>query len=339
MTKEFLDKLNKIDLSQRFIKSERFTRAFVSALSLGEHAMFYGRGGHGKSEMAMEAFAQVGIDPFVLSFHENTTIEELFGGIDPEEWKKTGKIKYLFENSMFNHQYVIAEEAFDAPGIVWASIKDALTSGHVRFGNDTFEIKTKSILFLTNRSKEEVVEDNSVEAFMQRIVFNLKVEWDSYTPEDYSDLLECVFKDRNEQFATIISDMSAVSEEDFISPRTCVKAYKAYITLGIDCLQEFEGFSVDKVERMKDRLVKLEQIKTQRERLNAFGATLHEIRKGSIKFSQEATMKIRLLKEFQSKLKALKISDSLFPEKSEMMRDVDALRKKLVELSINLPKS
>ena len=63
------------------------------------------------------------------------TIDALLGGFNVKAFQETGKMEYLLEESFLNHEYVILEELFDAPDYVLEELKDILSSGRVRNGN------------------------------------------------------------------------------------------------------------------------------------------------------------------------------------------------------------
>ncbi len=95
-------------------------------------------------------------------------------------FNKTGEIQYLVENSFMNHEYVIFEEAFDAPVYVLTILKDILTSRELRNGHQVFPIKTKMIVICTNHSRSVIADDLSIKALMERFPLELEVKWQSY---------------------------------------------------------------------------------------------------------------------------------------------------------------
>jgi len=114
---------------------------------------------------------------FIKSLSEATTVEDLFGGINIKKMTDTGSIEYNCENSFANKEIVIFEEIFDANPQVLAALKDTLTSKEIRNGNQRFPIKTQIIIGLTNKTYEEVIEDDSTEALTQRFAVSYPFQY------------------------------------------------------------------------------------------------------------------------------------------------------------------
>lgn len=233
-------------LSEKFIHSKDVVDALYPGLVLKKNVLLYGRGGHGKSEMTEEFFDKaldLGIiksKPFVQAFGEGLTEEALFGGIDIQSFvgkEGTGEYKYLVENSFMNHEIVVFEELFDAPAPILLSLKDIMTSGYFRKGNQIFKCKCHTIIGLTNKSKEDFSEDDSLEAFVQRFPVTKKVEWDSYTKVDFVNLFVKRFgkdSDFYQKHKVKLYDLASIIELNnmagsaFVSPRTAMAAAELY---------------------------------------------------------------------------------------------------------------
>jgi len=234
-------------LSSKFIHSKDVVDALYPGIVLGKNVLLYGRGGHGKSEMTehfLEKAKELGMissEPFVQALGEGLTEEALFGGLDMklflDKETGTGEYVYLVENSFMNHEVVVFEELFDAPAAILLSLKDIMTSGYFRKGKQKFKIKTKVIIGLTNKSKEDFSEDESLEAFSQRFPITKKVEWDTYSKVDFINLFEKVFdkdstfyKDNKIKFSDLASiiELNNAVGTSFVSPRTAVQAAQLY---------------------------------------------------------------------------------------------------------------
>jgi len=64
-----------------------------------------------------------------------------------------------------------------------------LQSKIVRNGNQVHPLKTRMIVACTNRSRHEVVTDDSIEALMQRFYYQQLISWNTYTFKDYHTAL------------------------------------------------------------------------------------------------------------------------------------------------------
>jgi MoxR-like ATPase len=225
-------------VSEKFIYADSVVDVLMTAKQTNRNVLLWGRGGHGKSEiteLVMKEMLDLGMiasKPYVMAFGDGLSEDKLYGGMNIEKYKTEGKIEYLPENSFMNHEIVIFEEIFDAPAPVLLGLKDIMTSGEFRQGNETFKVKTKVIIGLTNKSKEEFAEqDDSLKALAERFALTLKVEWDSYVRNDFITLFQKVYgttfyKKHKEKLITLanIIEMNNAEGGGFVSPRTAVAA-------------------------------------------------------------------------------------------------------------------
>lgn len=172
------DKIYKV-ISKKFINMSGPSQVIKNALANNMNLILYGKGGFGKSEVCDELFscAELKDRVFIKSLSEATTVEDLFGGINIKKMTDTGSIEYNCENSFANKEIVIFEEIFDANPQVLAALKDTLTSKEIRNGNQRFPIKTQIIIGLTNKTYEEVIEDDSTEALTQRFAVSYPFQY------------------------------------------------------------------------------------------------------------------------------------------------------------------
>jgi hypothetical protein len=222
------------------------------AWNSGENVILFGPGGYGKSDAAVAFHSylrQKGIvdsaNPFTMSFGQGMTEEKLLGGIDMPQFQSTGEIVYLLQNAFIEHEVVVFEELWDAFPAVLLILKDILQSKCVRMGNQVMPIKTKIVIACTNRSRDEVVEDASTEALMQRFLFEKEVAWQSHTPGDYLKALRQAVANIDTDLAQSIANICANSNNDsyIVSPRTCGKAYKSALINGIESLHGMHGLT------------------------------------------------------------------------------------------------
>lgn len=238
-------------LRSKFIKCEDVASALALGYNTNKNVFMYGRGGHAKSEMAEEFLKLIdpdGKESFVQSCNGGLTEEKLFGGINVKKLQDTGEIEYLVKHSFMNYKYVVFEELLDAREDVLLSIKDILTSGRFRQGSQQFKIRTEMVLVLTNRTKQEVAEDDSFKALMERFPIEVKVEWDSYLAKDYDMMFNRVFGRTNKELCVIIEELNA--SQNFISPRTAVHMFGCFEVDGIESMVHF-GLSRSKIAELQ----------------------------------------------------------------------------------------
>jgi MoxR-like ATPase len=167
-------------LSKKFVNVRAVSDLFKQSISTNMNMIMFGRGGFGKSEMCDELFnvPELRDRVFIKSLSEATTEEDLFGGVNIKKMTDTGVIEYNVEDSFANSEIVIFEEIFDANPRVLAALKDTLTAKEVRNGKQRFKIKTKLIIGLTNKSYDEVITDDSIEALTQRFPISYNLQYD-----------------------------------------------------------------------------------------------------------------------------------------------------------------
>jgi MoxR-like ATPase len=231
----------------------------LRGVRLEKNVLLYGKGGHNKSEgveLILKLMKEKGLidsDPFVLTFGDGMSEEMLLGGINMEEYKKSGKMNYLVENSFMNSEIVVIEEIFDGPPQVLLTLKDILSSKRMRKGNQTFDCKTKIVIALTNRSKESMAEDDSLEALMQRFLLTLKVEWETYERKDWKLLFNTVFEEEfNQKYRYKLDELIEIltannqAKRTFVSPRTAVGAASVYADGGsLKFISDIDGDTLE----------------------------------------------------------------------------------------------
>lgn len=229
------DKLNdysNTDLIQRvlrkkFINTSEISDVLKNAMKNSMNLIIYGKGGFGKSEMVTELFSGPEFKDmvFVKSLSEATTEEDLFGGINVKKLSDTGVVEYNCENSFANKEIVIFEEIFDANPRVLAALKDTLTAKEIRNGNQRFPMKTKVIIGLTNRTYEEVIQDDSTEALTQRFPLSFKLEYE-LTKIDIAALTLNRYPDIDAKKMMGIIEWHKATPKDRMTPRKVLELAK-----------------------------------------------------------------------------------------------------------------
>lgn len=245
-----MDIINPMD-AEKFLSRRLYnfnaSKELAYAWNANENIILFGPGGYGKSDAAMFFFeflknqqqiAQK--EPFVISFSQGTSEDVVLGGIDRKKFNEDGDFIPKLEESLFNHEFVVIEEIFDAFPDVLLFLKDILQSGWVRRGSLQFKIKTKFIVGLTNRSHAEVITDASTEALMQRFAFHKEVKWESHTVADYQNSLH--LRLGSSQYVDYVAQLTEKMDVK-PSPRTAYKATKAgMINKSISSIHSIYGF-------------------------------------------------------------------------------------------------
>jgi hypothetical protein len=306
------------------------------AWNSNENIIMFGPGGYGKSDAAIlfhEYLHQKNCvknsQPFIMSFGQGMTEEKLLGGIDMKTFQDSGEINYLLQNAFVEHEVVIFEELWDAFPAVLLILKDILQSKCVRMGNQVLPIKTKMVIACTNRSREEVVEDASTEALMQRFLFEKEVSWSSHTPGDYRKaLLAATGGDADLKIVDAVSNICAESNSDeyTVSPRTCGKAYKSALINGIESLRGMFGLkkglaSYKKIQKdIEEAQAAVEAIETAIAEINALKKEI--TKKQSFRYCADIYCSMY---ECYSQIKKVAVPDHLCERKHDCVRNVEKL--------------
>lgn len=279
-----------------------------------------------------------------MSFNQGTTEEKIFGGMDVKRFTDTGEIIYLLEKAFISYEYVILEELFDAYPQVVAAIKDTLTSGYVRNGSQMVPIKTKMIVACTNRDRDEVISDLSIEALLQRFPFEEKVEWADHSKNKYINAFKYQ-KCWNSDTEVVVEIIDEVNKQVgktmkyHISPRTAVKAARAVISNNgdIDCLSYFYGFkqAVSKFKAVvRQRKLDAEKLEEYKNYIKEFFIVVESLNQSTAEGNPQQ-LKDNVLKLVQYKDKMPKSNDAT----SELARQIVILITALITYVTRNPNS
>jgi MoxR-like ATPase len=205
--------------TQKFVFAAEMRKAFSLALVAGVNLIFSGPGGHAKSEFLEAAMAAIqDADPYVKSFGQGTSSEELYGGIDLNAMNgrdgKKATFQYNPEQSFLSHPLAVFEELFDAPPRVLTSLKDTLTARELRNGHQRYPMATTVIAAATNHSPQEIAEGGpEIAALVERFPVQLEVKWDDYNESAFMTMFGAVLADNQPKPMVVPWDEVAVMQQ------------------------------------------------------------------------------------------------------------------------------
>jgi MoxR-like ATPase len=313
----------------KYVYMDKAKELLNIAFHTGTNTIFFGAGGHGKSELTADFFKEKGITPYVITMGSGMSTDRLFGGLDLPVFDKTGKIEYLLDNSFMNHEYVIFEELFDAPDFILEQLKDILSAKVYRNGSQIYPLKTKLIICNTNRKREDFMKNASLSALMERFPLELEVKWKDYNRMSYEHLLNTVLGGANPLLTYILERFS--QKGFIISPRIAIKSAQLVDECGPDCLQYIADFKVQEallkdslagfqsIYKMQSLTIELQKICQELDSMNIPKMTNVQ----DIKKATELNNKLRIaIKE----INRLKSDDSLVNEKARIVSKFEKLQ-------------
>ncbi len=190
-----------------FVDADPMRQAFSLAIAAGLNLIFSGPGGHGKSEFLNAAIGAISdANPYVKSFGQGTSCEELYGGLDFDALNRTSgaALEYNPERSFLPHLVAVFEELFDAPPRVLTTLKDTLTAGMLRNGHQTFPMATRLIVAATNHSPQDIAEGGpEIAALVERFPVQIEVKWSNYGEDAFKALFAAVTDTSHDQVTLI----------------------------------------------------------------------------------------------------------------------------------------
>lgn len=301
------------------IKENNGTSAFVYmddvknvleiALETEENVILYGPGGYGKSEFTLDFLKEKDIEPYIITMGSGMTTDRLFGGMEMITFHESGRIEYLVENSFMNHEYVIFEELFDAPDFILEQLKDILSSGIFRNGNQIFPIKTKVIFCCTNKLRNEFAKDQSLKALMERFPLEQEVKWKSHTAVNYDHLFQTKFGVSDDLLCFILEEYAASNLT--ISPRIAIKSFKIFNKCGQNAIKYVADFSQNQSILQKA----IKAFKSQKDLIDLkeeYDKAIKEVEQNlKVEDLIAAVDSLKTISTIQKKIGKLSVSDSM----------------------------
>lgn len=220
----------KAALEPQFVQYDKVAEAIALGVAGRQNVILWGPAGHGKSEMseaALKALCASGKEaPYIMSFGEDMDESKLWGGINMGALDK--EIAYHPDRSFLPKRFAIFEEMFDAPAYCLLALKDTLTARCLRKGDQTYAMKTETIVACTNRNPAEIEDIGpAAKALIERFPIQLHVDWPRYDSGDYLSMLrKHPEAGRMKNLLSVFAEMvaKATGQGAFISPRTAMKA-------------------------------------------------------------------------------------------------------------------
>jgi len=320
--------------------------------------LFYGPGGHGKSEIVralFKALQQSKSQSFgIQSFGEGMTEAKMYGGINMKALNCTEspRLEFQPDSCFLNYDNYLFEELFDAPPSVLLALKDTLTSRCLNNGHQSYEMKTLMLIAATNRNPAEIAEmGSSYQALVERFPWQINVAWPSYNQEAFYKLF--MTADSNSSSVSVSSDLKKVlagliadahSKGQWISPRqamVCLSAVRAAATIqgrrevkeddlwsikfipGTDGILDDLEQNLERVRVVREATELLEKCKTQTKEIAQRMTDTNNNQK--ISSNQKGMMFLKFsaqLEAVEKKIGEIRVPDSLTEERDRLKTEV-----------------
>lgn len=218
-------------IAAKFILMDEVADALYNAITLRQHIMLYGQGGHAKSELAEYA---VGLfykpeDTFILSVDRHTPQAALTGPTNVPELMR-GNYTLVVQQSIMAHKAAIIEEGLDSRVI--SGLKDLLTRGRFCTGDVCYDMKTEFIILCTNHTPEDWAQNASDMALLRRFHYRVKVEWKKYKEENFMKMFATRFEDPERLRPIAMMAEMVRGDNPEYTPAAAIKDASAYLKYG-----------------------------------------------------------------------------------------------------------
>ncbi len=260
-------------IAEKFYNVDDIVKFIYTSIIAGGNGILHGPGGFGKSQVIKAFFNYFDIQPLIVLGHSGTDIESLLGIPNIKKLTEESIYEIAFENSIFSKPGIlIFEEFLDVKPVVASALKDIITEGGYRRGDEFIPSKIGSMFICSNKSPDEVVIDFSTAAFYkERFPYSKYVAWDDYSAKSYLNLFKVVYKDEfeaNEKAFRLIAEIcsSSCTPDTVISPRISLDAVEIFkVDNDVESLHNISSLNLSKIDEIKSRL----RIEDQYKRLNS----------------------------------------------------------------------
>ena len=249
------------EIAKSFYNVDSIVKFIYIAIITNNNAILHGPGGFGKSQIIKAFFKFFNIEPIVVVGHSGMDVEALLGIPNIKKLTEESAYEIAFEKSVFAKPGVlILEEFLDVKPVVASALKDIITEGGYRRGDEFIPSKIGSIFICSNKSPDEVVVDLSTAAFYkERFPVSEYVIWSDYSSKAYLNLFDTVFglDFNNKEKLQLVAEVCAISctSDIIISPRIAINAAHLFLgTEDIESLNMISSLDLSKIDEIKSRL-------------------------------------------------------------------------------------
>jgi MoxR-like ATPase len=182
------------ELQGAFVEREDLLQQIALALLSRQHVLMTGPPGTAKSQLAHAVLGRIVSEEtgrpslFARQFTESTVQTDLVGPIDFKTLMETGRTEHFTDEGILGAVHAFLDEVFDGRDMLLRSTLNVLQERELKEGTKTTAGRIECALMTTNRYLAEILDNERLVAFVDRIAFL------SFVPKGFAtpDALEAV---------------------------------------------------------------------------------------------------------------------------------------------------
>lgn len=184
------------ELQGAFVERDDLLRQIALALLSRQHVLMTGPPGTAKSQLAHAVLGRIVSDQtgrpsvFARQFTESTVQTDLVGPIDFKTLMETGRTEHFTDEGILGAVHGFLDEVFDGRDMLLRSTLNLLHERELKQGTKTTAGHIECALMTTNRYLAEILDNERLVAFVDRIAFL------SFVPKSFAtpDALDAVLR-------------------------------------------------------------------------------------------------------------------------------------------------